>query len=247
MKVETRSNKTVSLKEIEMVKKMKASEIRIDPVFAEIRNHDSYTCSKYQVHMRNGVKFPPIVVETKTRYLIDGDLRLRAAVAVYGPDAVVDVEFVRCPGFGDRVAEFTRRNISHGRPLDAFTKAKITLALRRRRWSLAKVAELMGVGVENVKRLEGRICWVAGNANATVPQKLAYKAGSGLGGKTVSSELYNEHREHFRGITVTSLAVELEYRVVNGLLSDGDDKEVEALARLRAALSGLDLDADIEV
>ena len=225
----TKRTKKTAAPAADVATTLRAGDIVKDERLSEIRNFDRYTASKYRIAMRNGAKFPPIAVEESTKVLVDGALILQAFIDEYGEDARIAVEYVVCRGFGAVVKEFTRRNIRHGRPLDAFTKTKIVHALIEAGTSCQELADLLCTDISHINEYRGRFTIVNG-------VKFAYKHEVPLQNRNISEAAYRLHAYQHSGSSAGKLAWELASMLENGL-HDEDDKE--HLLRLRDVLNSV--------
>ncbi len=100
-----------------------------------------------------GCELPPVVVERKSKRIVDGFHRKRAYERVHGPDHKIEVALKTYPSEAELFLDAARLNSSHGRPMVACDYARTVQTARRLGVKdISIVARVLNI---TVKKLDG--------------------------------------------------------------------------------------------
>ena len=109
------------------MRKMKCSELVLDFDLYPRANVDSKHVTDIAQALAIGVEMPPVVIDKKSKRVVDGFHRIRAAVRVFGDAAEFEVVEKSYKSDGDLFMDAMRYNSAHGAKLDTFDKAHCVL------------------------------------------------------------------------------------------------------------------------
>ena len=131
--------------------------------------------------MQAGAVLPPIVADRKTRIVVDGFHRVRAAQRLHGAaQAMVDAEFAAYPDEAAMFEDAIRRNAGHGRKLTPYDKARCIVRAEELRLDPERVYRAMAVTRERYDVLQARKIAVFDGRRMAIKHTLASLAGEDL-------------------------------------------------------------------
>lgn len=125
-----------------MVKKMKLSKLLLDYELYPRDRIEPYNVNQMVEALRAGLELPPVVIDRKSKRVVDGFHRVRAYQKLYGLDAEIPVEVRDYKDDAEMFADAVRLNASHGRQLSPFDRARC----------IAK-AEVLNLGLEVISSM----------------------------------------------------------------------------------------------
>lgn len=179
-----------------------------------------------------GAKLPAIVIDKKTKRIVDGFHRGRAHKRLYGDGAQVEVEEREYKTEAEMFIAAMIFNAAHGRNLTTYDRTHCILRAKRLKIEPEEIASALNVTVERIGELHTtRVGRVKARRNGAVPLKrtIAHMAGLAL---TKDQEAANQK---LGGMNQTFYANQLILLIENDLLDTGNE---ELLGRLRK-LQGL--------
>ena len=163
--------------------KVDTNNIKLDSMLKHIRKEDGWIISKYADNMKNGVKFPPILVNSKTDMIVDGLLRYKAFRRAYGTSTKIEVEYKLFKDDESVIVAFINANKIHGYLLSQKSKAMaMKYLVDLYGYDNKKLSKLFGVSITGIKSVLGRtILAIDGTANVRtkIKDKLPYYMGKG--------------------------------------------------------------------
>ena len=184
-----------------------------------------------------GRELPPIVVDKKTRTIVDGEHRKRAYVAFYkDPSTKVSVEFVSCKTKSEMFLESVRRNANHGKRLSSYDVATIHLKANSFQLTIDDCAEALGISIESYKSMTVDRFATEKNQKRTEPIKLKRTLRHLAGEELTKEEL--DTNEKLSGMNARFYVGQVLALLQSSRLIRWDDDElVNALLRLQAKLN----------
>ena len=221
--------------------KVRANELRFSDELLELRPINLWVVSKYRQAMREGAKFPRIVIDGNNT-IIAGNHRVTAYKQEFGDDYIVDAEVKTFASPRDMVEYFARDNATHGLPLEGIEKKRITVKLLDLGDSAENIASIFGVAVKRVEEWAGLTVCVVGNAVAPGAIKhiehMPVKKGSEhMAGIEVTKDEYESHNDSDLGLDDHVLADCLTARIKRGWIDMDNEKTIQSLKRLRNELN----------
>jgi len=136
---------------------LKIDEVEFDWELYPRMNVNWLTALKYADAMKTGADFPPIVIGMYRgkRYVIDGWHRVEAL-------KLLDESYVKAvvKPFGtwtDMFVEAVKLNITHGRAISPWEKARIIHKLKGLKFTLEQITEIVRVPVDKIERFAAKV------------------------------------------------------------------------------------------
>lgn len=136
---------------MEKITRIKLSELVIDYTIYPRHKVDDYHVRSMVESLRSGSGLPPMLVEKKSRRVIDGVHRYHAYQRVNGPDFSAPCILKEWPDEKSLVIEAIALNSAHGRSLTTFDKARCVALAET--WGIEPVALATALKIR-VERLE---------------------------------------------------------------------------------------------
>lgn len=195
----------------------------------EIRPINVVTVSSYRQHMRAGAQFPPIVVTPKLE-IVSGHHRHAAYLAEYGENHAIEVEVQKFDTTADMIEFAIQQNVAHGLPLDGISRKRAIFKLTELGRTKEQLATLFGVSVKRVELLAGEGVVIRGTMQPV-------KAGlEHMHGRKVAEKAYEAHIARDMGMPAYRQAEQLTRWLDNGWVDWTDERNVEAIEKLKAAI-----------
>lgn len=152
------------------MKKVKASTLVLDYTLYPRNDLDTYNVTSMVNALNAGHELPPIIVDKKTRKVVDGFHRREAHLKFYGEDAEIDVIEKSFESDADLFLEAMRLNASHGIRLDSHDRTHCLLIAERLSIPLESIAGALRMPTDKLGAL--RVDRTAvGSSGLTVPLK----------------------------------------------------------------------------
>lgn len=132
---------------------MKVSELIEDLTIYPRNIVDDVWIGSLAHHLRNGAILPPILVDKKSKRIVDGFHRRRAYIRVFGPDCDIPTEVLSFKNDTEIFLESMRRNGQHGKPLSTVDRIRCVDRGRELGVSVEVIATILNV---EVKKLEAK-------------------------------------------------------------------------------------------
>jgi len=182
--------------------------------------------------MRAGIEMPPVIVEKKSKRLVDGWKRSRAALHVHGKTATIQAVEKRYKNDAEFYLDAVRYNKEHGEAYSNYDR--IHAALKAERLGLKKVAiaEALGMTVQKLESLEIRKTAVKTNGT----EKIALKRSLGhMKGRRLNAQ-QRKVNEGACGWKPRFLADQLNSLISADLIDLKDKETLESLRQLLRTL-----------
>ncbi|MFB5623019.1 MAG: hypothetical protein ACE5RH_03405 [Nitrosarchaeum sp.] len=139
----------------EKVTQMRFGDIILDN-FYQVRSKVTTTSSRmmeYVQYMKNGDKFPPLVIDKSTNNVICGFTRYHAYDRAYkDPDMMIDVIIMDFKSDREKLTYATRDNATHGQPLTSFDRKNIISRLSDLDCTPSELSSILGMSELQVKK-----------------------------------------------------------------------------------------------
>jgi len=167
-----------------------------------------------------GATIPPILVDRSTKRIVDGVHRRRALIRLFGPDAVVAVEYRTYKSEGEIKADAIRTNVGRGsKDLCAADIHRATMLLREEGWDDSRIAGLVGLTNARLAALIERKTAFDSKGNTVLLRRPIHH----LAGQTLTPQQVDAAGLVRSGVSYMSDANRLIHAVTNGLLADDPD------------------------
>lgn len=186
-----------------------------------------------------GLPLPPLVVDRKSKRIVDGWHRYRAYKRFVGPEAVVDVDLRTYKDEASMMIDAVSLNATHGRKLDAIDHARIVVMLKRVNVDPVRIAVALQVPEARVVQLECRLASATHERRGTVTggTEVALKRPvTWMAGQTLTDEQVEVHNS-LPGTSFLLIANQLRTALDAKMVNLTDEKLVEALKKLQKSLA----------
>lgn len=211
-----------------MTRKIKS--LHQDDQILDLRPVNPLFVSRYRQAMRNGDKFPPLIIDRQGA-IISGNHRYSAYLAEFGEDYEIEVIIKTYKTAAERIEDAIRDNAKHGNPLDGITRKRAVLILTELGRKPGEIANLLGVSVKRIEEMAGMSVMIVGGGTHPLKRGLEHMAG-----KKVTPEEYEEHRTMDQGVPAAQCAQQLIRWIHNGWIDWTDIKTVSVMKELRNAI-----------
>lgn len=120
----------------------------------EANNLDVTNLAGMKESLLAGEILPPILIDQKSKRIIDGSHRWKATMDVFGLDASIKVNMKSYTNERDMVLDAARYNSRQGLKLSPKDKAHVILKLRKLKAPIPIIAEALGMRPESVRNLQ---------------------------------------------------------------------------------------------
>jgi SOS response regulatory protein OraA/RecX len=215
--------------------RMEVGKLVFDDEILRIRPINDVFVSRYRQAMREGAKFPTVVIEKKTNKIISGNHRVNAYLQEYGIDHEIEVIEKVYKNRGDMIAEAARENATHGNPLDGISRKRFTIALSKYGYKPEQIASIFGVAVTRVEEWGGHtVCVIGKNGSRTQePVKRGFPLEEVA---EVTQKQYERHARVDGGCPAWQSSEQLIRWLDNGWISRDDKRSMDALKELNKAI-----------
>lgn len=213
------------------MRKIKAAELVLDFEMYPRNNIDSVNVSQLRNAMEAGAELPPIVICAKTKRVVDGFHRTRAAILTHGPDAELLAVEKKYANDAEFFLDSVRYNASHGARLDSCDRTRCVLIGER----LSIPPEMMGgvlhMPVAKLAKLTVDRTATAGGIRIPIKRTIRHKAGDEL------TDAQVEANKGLSGMSQVFYVNQVISLIESDLLDTGNEALVERLVILHE-LSG---------
>lgn len=219
------------------MRRMKAASLVLDFDFYPRQQVDTHHVGEMREAYKAGTTFPPVIIDKKSKRVVDGFHRIRMVLAEDGPDAELDAIEKAYKNDGELLLDAMRYNADHGRALSSYDRAHALLLAGKFKLTDKVVADALHVTVERIESL--RVTKLAIRGNGKGGQQIAIKRTiRHMAGKRLSKPQV-EANEKLGGMNQLFYVNQLVLIVENGLLEPDNDDLIEALRKLHGLLDGV--------
>ena len=215
------------------MKQVKAASLVLDFDLYPRNNVDSHNVRGIIDAMEAGTELPPVIIEKKTRRVVDGFHRTRA---VLQRDPEGEITIVEKVYHSDKelFLDAMRYNAAHGARLDPCDRTRCTLIAERLSIPIDSVAGALNMPVDKLAGLrETRTATVRGGLSIPLKRTIAHMAGRQLSKAQASAN------DGLSGMNQSFYVNQIISLIETGLLNKDDEKLMERLTRLYELLDGL--------
>ena len=166
------------------MKTVKLSELVLDFNLYPRTQVDSYHVSSMVDAENAGITFPPLVIDKKSKRVVDGFHRYHKQKRCHGPDAEIEVVEKNYRNDAAMLLDAIKYNANHGRNLSAYDRAHSVLLAEKLGLGDKAVAGALSMTEERVESLRVSKSATVGNGkvSVTVPIKrtISHMAGKKL-------------------------------------------------------------------
>lgn len=214
----------------ETAQTVKATALVLDYDFYPREQIQSFHVSQMIEAMEAGVTLPPIVVDMKSKRVVDGFHRVRAYQKLYGRDATIPAIFKTYKTEADMFADGISLNTSHGRPLTPYDKARCIARAEELKMEPQLTAKALNMTPERLGELKASRIATYKMKPITLKRTMAHLAGEEL---TDEQYAYNLKAG---GMNQTFFINQVIAMLEADAVDRDDKKTVKALKRLHDLL-----------
>ena len=137
-----------------MKERLKLNQLKLDYDLYPREHVDNYHVRELVEALEAEANFPPILIDAKTKRVIDGFHRVEAFRRVWGDDALIEAEAKEYASEADMFADAMEANSKHGRGLSPYDKARSIAKAETLGITLDKVSSLLQLTVDTVKEMK---------------------------------------------------------------------------------------------
>jgi len=193
---------------------------------------DGWYVSRLAEALRSGAVLPPIVADRKSKRIVDGFHRRRAALKAFGPTAEIDVLLRDYPDEASLYLDALRLNAHHGRRLT--TAEEVRAVIRGQELGLEPrvIADTLAIRVEKLEGLlEKKTARGTIEPIVVLKPSFVHLAGEQL---TQQQELANKHSGGHQASFYARMLIQL---IESGAINESDLTLMERLRRLHQLLT----------
>jgi ParB-like nuclease domain len=186
--------------------------------------------------MRAGVKFKPIVVEKKTKRIVDGIHRWTAWKQVYEKDSKIECELITETDEGKLLAMSVDLNAEHGLQLAAYERTDCFIRMERLGVTRETALQVLRMTEQKAERIEAtRTAFRIGDTGEK--EKVALKGNMRTFQGQTLTPAQEKANEHSSGMKIQFYVSQLTYLLDAGIAARATKSELAFLIRLRGLLN----------
>ena len=171
--------------------------------------------------LRSGATFPPIILDMKTKKVIDGWHRIEAVRSVYGEEAKIEAEERDYSSKQDMVFDAIHLNAIQGYKLTTWDRVRSIVLLSELNADEERIQKALGITKEKLDKLMERI------ANGPTGEKIALKGSmKDFGGKKINAAQEEYNAGPGPGLSISVLLAQ----IIRALEADVIDLHNERIA-----------------
>ncbi len=202
---------------------------------------DTQHVSQIALAISAGAKLPPIIVDRKSKRIVDGFHRCRGLIRVHGKEADVDVELRDYKNEKEIILDAIALNAHHGRRLDRMDQVRAIVMAESVGATKHAISVALSVPEKQVEILRVRIASVAPSSDSAIPHSVPSvmvlkRPVAHLAGKKLTMEQAEAHAS-MPGTSFALLCNQLIKAMDAELIDPEDETTFAALGELKVALT----------
>lgn len=186
---------------------------------------------------RAGVELPPILIDAKSKRIVDGFHRATVKRRLYGDDAEIMAVTKRYRTEKEMLLDAIRLNADHGLHMDSCDRVRAILLAEKLDIDPGAVASALHVTLDKVNELKTRKTAEANGVAVAIKNTIRHKAGQKLNAKQV------EANRKLSGMSQLFYVNQIITLIKCDLLDTKNEKLMDGLEELRRLLDGIFVDA----
>jgi hypothetical protein len=213
------------------MRKMKAAQLVFDWNLYPRNNLDSANLRMITDARRAGDELPPVLIDKKSKRLVDGFHRTRATIAVDGSDAMIMVIEKLYHNDSEIFLDAVRLNAIHGARLDSCDRTRCLIIAERLKIDPEKIAGALHVSTDRLGPLMNTRT-AKDHAGLRIPLKRTIRSRAG----TELTDRQVEANQRLSGMSQVFYANQLIELIEAKLLDLSDERLLERLKKLHSLL-----------
>lgn len=215
------------------MQKVKIAELVLDYAIYPRNNVDDQNVRYIMDAMNAGEVMPPVIVDRKTKRIVDGFHRTIAARRM-NPEGEIAAVFKEYRSEGELFLDAIRYNAKHGARLDSADRTRCLLMAERLSIAPEAVAGALNMPIDKLANLKiTRVAKTSGGLAVPLKRTFQHMAGKRLSTRQIEANTRSS------GMNQVFYANQLIDMIESGMLDRDDEKLMERLARLRELLDGV--------
>lgn len=212
------------------MKKYPLAELVLDFDIYPRGSVDSHHVGEIAEAIRAGSAMPPIVIEKKSKRIVDGFHRTRALVRVYDERHEVDCIEKEYKSEKDLFLDSMRYNAAHGRALTQHDKVHCLLLADKLKISPTQVAEALRITTDRIGQLRTSRIGTVGGRPIALKQTIRH-----MGGKEMTPEQVTAN-DKLGGMNALFYVNQIITLIENDLIDSENEDLVNGLEKLHELL-----------
>jgi len=219
--------------------KMKLKNLKFDSELLALRKINVFFVSRYRQAMREGAKFPPIVV-TEDNRVVSGNHRLTAYLEEYGEEKEINVIVKKFDSRKDEIEFFAKENIKHGYALEGIQRKLIAKKLSDLGMDEEEIARVFNVSALRIKKWGEEFIAVIGDKKGEPAKTTFMPVKRGAENiEQMTAKQYEAHMARDIGMPIIAHITQLEKWINDGWVDLKDEAVFNAIKNLQKAVDKL--------
>lgn len=139
-----------------MIKKVKISKLLLDYELYPRERIEPYNVNQMVEALRAGLELPPVVIDRRSKRVVDGFHRVRAYQKFYGLDAEIRVEVRDYKDDAEMFSDAVRLNANHGRQFSTYDRARCIAKAETLNLEPQVISSLLNMTVERIGEMKAQ-------------------------------------------------------------------------------------------
>lgn len=215
------------------MRKMKVAELILDFDLYPRNNVDTHNVKNLVDALAAGAELPAVIIDRKSKRVVDGFHRVRAHLRHLGEDAEIEVIEKTYTNDAAMFLDAMRYNASHGAKLDPCDRNHCVIIAERLSIPLEAVAGALHMPVDKLGALHNDRTATSGSLSVPLKRTVQHFSGRKLNKRQV------EANDRLSGMNQVFYANQLIELLESKMLDLSDDKLLVRLQRLHELLDGV--------
>lgn len=215
------------------MRKMKVSELVLDFDLYPRASIDTHHAAEMSHAVAAGSVLPPIVIDKKSKRIVDGFHRQRVYSRLFGEDYEVDVVEKSYKNDGELFLDAIRYNAAHGLRMDTSDKTKCILRAKELHVDADMLATALHIDPKRIGELTTTRTASSGGLAVVLKRTNQHMAGRKL---TKAQVQANENSSGMHQVFYVNQLIDL---IESGLLNTSDEKMMTRLQKLGELIAGV--------
>lgn len=216
------------------MKRIKLAELVIDhDIYPRININPKNVQDLTEAHT-SGVELPPIIIDRKSKRIVDGVHRFKMYLKILGEDGEIEVVEKAYPSEAAMFLDAMKYNAPHGLKMDACDQTRCLIIAERLSIPLEAVAGALHMPIEKLGELRvHRTAKDAGGLTIPIKQTIRHMAGKKF------TKRQEEANDRLSGMNQSFYANQLIELIESKMLDVEDEKLLDRLRHLHGLLEGV--------
>lgn len=215
------------------MRRLKAAELILDFDLYPRRNLDSHNVRNLVDALAAGAELPAVLIDKKSKRVVDGFHRVRAALQHFGDEAEIEVIEKAYKDDAAIFLEAMRLNAAHGAKLDPCDRTHCVIVAERLHIPLDAVAGALHMPLDKLGELRASRTATAGGLTVALKRTVSHFAGKRL------NKRQSEANDRLSGMSQQFYANQLIELIESGMLDLDNENLIERLRVLHGLLDGV--------